>query len=536
MRREAVVRPLAERGGRLGRAAVAAAAAQLGLSTWHTNRLVNLFRAKPVTSSLVLAKPGPRKGARRLQPAVEAAIERSVEGFYEAPEKPTLKALHRRVRADCRAAGLPVPSPKALSARVGARDLRKMVAAREGPDAARGRFAPAVGRLHTTAPLQVVQIDHTLVDVQLVDERHRAPIGRPWLTLALDVHTRAVLGLHASLDTPSATGVALAITHAVLPKDDWLLARGIGLAWPLHGKPAVLHLDNAAEFHSRALRRGCQQHGMRLEFRPPGRPHYGGHIERLMGTLMRRLHALPGTTFSNVAQRGDYPSEARAVLTLGEFERILALEVLGPYHNDVHSALGMTPAAAWAGWIEAGGVPGLPADRGGFVLDFLPAEERVVGRQGIQLFNVHYYDGVLAGLVGAGLKLRVKYDPRDLSVVFAEMPSGDHVRVPYADLRHPPVALWEHREAVKRLRAEGRRTVDEHAIFAAVEEQRRVLAEAGRSSKAARRGAERVAHARRDGPVGPRPPPSAPAPAAPDPEARVPVLTAEDIGKTEFWS
>ena len=36
----------------------------------------------------------------------------------------------------------------------------------------------------------------------------------------------------------------------------------------------------------------------------------GGHIERLVGTLMRALHELPGATFSNPKQRGNYDSEA----------------------------------------------------------------------------------------------------------------------------------------------------------------------------------------------------------------------------------
>jgi hypothetical protein len=36
----------------------------------------------------------------------------------------------------------------------------------------------------------LVQIDHTLVDVIVVDEIERKPIGRPWLTLVVDVATR----------------------------------------------------------------------------------------------------------------------------------------------------------------------------------------------------------------------------------------------------------------------------------------------------------------------------------------------------------
>jgi putative transposase len=168
----------------------------------------------------------------------------------------------------------------------------------------------------------VVQIDHTKVALMLVDDVTRACIGRPWLTLVLDVraHTRLVLGLYLSLEAPSATSAALAVTHAVLPKVTWLQDRGIGLAaWPAHGLPEVIHVDNGQEFHSRAFARGCQQHGIRVAYRPPATPRFGGHIERLMG----RVHALPDSTAANVTARGGYDPAFR------EFERILALEVLG---------------------------------------------------------------------------------------------------------------------------------------------------------------------------------------------------------------
>lgn len=84
------------------------------------------------------------------------------------------------------------------------------------------------------------------------------------------------------------------------------------------GKPGELHLDNAAEFKSEALRRGCEEHGIALRYRPPGRPHYGGIVERVIGTLMELVHELPGTTFSNPAQRGRYDADAKAALTVAE--------------------------------------------------------------------------------------------------------------------------------------------------------------------------------------------------------------------------
>ena len=112
--------------------------------------------------------------------------------------------------------------------------------------------------------------------------------------------------------------------------------------WPVSGIPEYLHVDNAREFESTALLRGTEEYGITLVHRPVRQPSYGGHIERLFGTMMGAVHLLPGTTFSNVADKGDYPSESRAALTLLELERWLALEIAA-YHLRVHATLRRPP-------------------------------------------------------------------------------------------------------------------------------------------------------------------------------------------------
>jgi putative transposase len=120
-------------------------------------------------------------------------------------------------------------------------------------------------------------MDHTLVDVMVVDEVRRESMGRPWITVAFDIATRVVLGFHLSLHAPSAVSVGLALAMTGLPKEQWLAERSLELDWPMFGLPKALHLDNAAEFHSVALSRGCERYGIGLEYRPPGRPYFGGH-------------------------------------------------------------------------------------------------------------------------------------------------------------------------------------------------------------------------------------------------------------------
>ncbi|MCE0745064.1 DDE-type integrase/transposase/recombinase [Acetobacter sicerae] len=397
-----------------------------------------------------------------------------------------------------------------------------MTVAREGYKSARQKFKPVKIGLRPEHPLDVVQMDHTRADIIVVQEHTGVTLGRPWITLCLDVCTRMVLGFTIGFDPPSATVVALTLTQAVLPKGQWIGNHDISLMWPAHGLPRVLHTDNAKEFHSRALRRGCEEHGIRIAFRPRGSPHFGGHIERLMGTLMRRLHALPGTTFSSVAQRGDYPSEKRAILTLEALRRHIALEILGPYHNEVHSALGISPLAAWSSSFPDGVSPRLPFDPARFTIDFLPYEMRTVRRDGLHLFGQVYYDTVLNSLITPEKsRLRVKYDPRDLSTVFLELPSGDYAKIPYADLGTPPISLWEHRQSTKIKGKAGRASINHDAITYATKEQERLLNEAIRQERSR---------------SGRRMPPSQARPTRDDTPAKIPEVDETTAWKTEFLS
>ena len=52
-----------------------------------------------------------------------------------------------------------------------------------------GRGCPAIVEV-----LEQVQIDHTVVDLIVVDEQHRLPIGRPYVTVAIDVRHGASWG------------------------------------------------------------------------------------------------------------------------------------------------------------------------------------------------------------------------------------------------------------------------------------------------------------------------------------------------------
>lgn len=491
-----VIRRLAENPART-RGDVVAAAAELGCGPTHAYALLRRYLADARLTSLLPRRRGPERGISLLDENLDAAIRDVIDTVYLTRQRPRIADLVEEVRRRCMAEGLRVPSRKAISARVRARPAREVAAKREGRKAVRERYLPAVGSLEARWPLSLIQIDHTLVDVIVVDSETRAPIQRPWLTLAIDVCTRCVAGFHLSLEPPSATSVALCLTHAALSKESWLAERGIDTDWPVRGIPERLHLDNAKEFRSEALKRGCEQYGIAIDYRPVRTPHYGGHIERLIGTMMGKVHLLPGTTFSDVRAKGDLDPSKSAAMTLDEVERWLGHAIAGVYHRDLHRGLGITPLAAWQRGIAGDettlgrGEPTAVADPRRFLIDFLPIARRRIRRDGVALHSIAYWADVLGTWIGHPDPMIVRYDPRDLSRIYLLGPDGTYYDLSYRDLRRPPISLWEHRLALKRLREDGRSLVDEEAIFRTIEAMRAIADGAVRSSKAARRQRER---------------------------------------------
>ena len=306
---------------------------------------------------------------------------------------------------------------------------------------------PQRGSLEARWPLSLAQIDHTLVDVIVVDSETRAPLQRPWLTVTIDVATRCVAGFHLTLEPPSATSVALCLAHAALSKATWLAERGIDAEWPVQGIPERLHLDNAKEFRSEALKRGCEQYGIAIDHRPVRTPHYGGHVERLIGTMMGKVHLLPGTTFSSVQTKGELDPEKTAAMTLDEVERWLGHAIAGVYHRELHRGIGTTPLEAWRRGIVGDattlgrGEPTAVVDPRRFLIDFLPIERRRIRRDGVRLHSIGYWADVLSTWIGHPEPMIVRYDPRDLSRIYLLGPDGTYYDLSYRDLGRPPISL-----------------------------------------------------------------------------------------------
>lgn len=496
--RSDIIRPLAELDV-VGQTAAEEAGAQLGMTVRQIYRLIKLYKAG--TGLVTDLAPGSSSGGQgkfRIAPEVEQIIADVIKTLYLSRQKLSKAVITREVRMRCQRNGYRAPSYNTIDKRIRVIDPMLVARKRQGGDAVRRLLSAAGETPESAGPMELVQIDHTEMDIIVVDETSREPIGRPSLTLAIDTFSRCIVGMLLTLEAPSATSVGLCLSHAVTDKCAWLERLGLDVEmWPMHGKPQKIHLDNAPEFHSEALKRGCEQHGIERDYRPKKQPHYGGIIERVIGTAMTKAHEVPGTTFSNTQQRGSYKSEARAILTLKELEKWLVLAI-GTYHFDVHGSLLETPAAVWNRSIQSWTISYVP-HKHSFLIDFLPVIRRRISRTGFVIDHISYYGDALKPLIASrdrdSSKFVIRRDPRDLSRVWVLDPHSNlYFEIPYRSLSRPAITLWEHRHAIENLRKQGREQVDEGAIFRMIEQMREITDTAAGARKRARRDKNRRSH------------------------------------------
>lgn len=309
---------------------------------------------------------------------------------------------------------------------------------RLGAEFARAKYRVSFGGLKVANILERVEIDHTPLDLIVIDQVTCLPIGRPWLTLSTDKASRMIFGFYLNFDTPSATSVLQCLKMGILPKTT-LLSRfpDIRGQWPVHGIPDSIAIDNGMEFHSAALEQTCAEMGIEVLYCGARTPQHKGSIERLFRTINQDLiHTLPGTTFSNTRDRGDYPSEKLAAITLETLEHLLTKWIVDIYSVKRHRGISTTPLARWSE-IESTRVIELPVYPQQIeVITGLPAR-RTIFHYGIELDSVFYNSNQLQEIrkrAGANILVDLKFYEDDVSYIHVYDPfDEEYIKVLASD-------------------------------------------------------------------------------------------------------
>jgi putative transposase len=344
---------------------------------------------------------------------------------------------------------LPVPHERSIYRAVSRLDEYEKDAARMGKRYADQKHRSNQQGAAYERPLQRVEFDDTRTDLFVVDSETRLPLGRATLTFGIDCYSRMPVGFHIGFDGPGYLAVGQCLLHAITPKT-YLpsLFPKVQNPWNVFGVPEEAGVDNGSAYISESFADACAQIGTVIAHAPVMTPVVKAMVERFFGTLNRRLlHQQAGTTFSNIVDRADYDPKVNAVISFDALMEMVHVFLIDMYAQSPHRGLNDIPAKVWDEGVKRY-PPTLPRHQQDLRVLLGHTERRVIGRSGVELFTMHYNCDELALLRRRlrGEQVKVKYNPTDISVIYAFDPnSARYITVPALDQEYTKgLSLWQH--------------------------------------------------------------------------------------------
>lgn len=226
-----------------------------------------------------------------------------------------------------------VPSYSTFRRAILSRNKFEVAASRNGAKAAERMFRSTNRSSEIYSFNECWEIDHTVLDLMVIDPKTRLVLGRPRVTAVIEYTTGSLTGIDIDFTGGSAQAVLNCLKHAITPKT-YLKERfpEVQGEWPCHGIPMVLKMDNGAEFHSESLRDACFELGIELQFCPVAQPWFKGRVERFFRTMNESLlNSLPGATGIDLQRKKDVEDANLPVLDLDTLQRILHIWIVDVY-------------------------------------------------------------------------------------------------------------------------------------------------------------------------------------------------------------
>ena len=254
---------------------------------------------------------------------------------------------------------------------------------------------------------QIVQCDHTKLDIRIVDQDGNLLNWRPWLTTVVDTFSSCLIGYHLWHKQPGSHEVALTLRHAALPKQyppEYELQK----PWDICGLPLQYFFTDGGRdlAKSKLIKAFGNKFGFQCELRD--RPIQGGIVERLFGTINTQvLQPLAG--YISPEEDGPKRAEKEACLTIEDVDKILAAYFCDDYN---HQPYPKDPRdTRYEKWLRGMGGK-LPEQLNERELDILlmKEEQRVVQAHGSIFFETLTYRCEELKLF-EGQFVTVNYDP-----------------------------------------------------------------------------------------------------------------------------
>lgn len=369
-------------------------------------------------AGLVMGEAGRPAGSSSIDPVLLARVDACIKEFYEVPDPPTKARLYANIAEVLQLEGYSALGYTTVISRLDLRDKPALVLAQAGRKMAY-QVKEFVSYLafdtpkHGERPWERAHLDHTQIDLWLVDSETGLPLGRPWLTLLLDAYSRRVLAFWLTFDEPSYRSLMMVLRRCV---ERW-------------GRlPEQIVVDDGAEFGGAYFEKFLGRFDIEKLVRR-GDPRAGGVIERFFGTLNTRVwHALLGQTRPTKNVRANSPEvdpQKRAAWTLASIEPVIEAFLFERYDTTIHPAFAATPREVCEARMKVTGLRTgrLVANNETFFFASLPTTDKgyatVSNGHGVKINHRYYQGPELKSPRLEKTTVPVRYDPMDVRHAYA---------------------------------------------------------------------------------------------------------------------
>lgn len=356
----------------------------------------------------------------RFPPEVYQILNQAINDVYLKPEYRTGKDVQAYMLGRFMEQGIPLeqlPTLRSIQRHIKKLDPYIELKIKKGSRIAKKNFQAAGKSIISPFALYMVEIDTHYLDIIIVDPKNKVTLGRPFLACAIDVYSRAIVGTYINMYPPSAA-TTLETIKDMVTRPNQKLPGGI---------PSIIIPDNGIEFKNNSLARVCEQLKITLTPSQVGTPNNKPHIERFFSTLTHGiLQKLPGTTFSNPIDRGNYKSNKIAQLTLEQLKQYIDTWIHDVYHKSIHHTTGRSPIIMWQDAIEDI-QPSVLTDIDSKILCRRPIE-RSINHGQVRVDGISYFSHALTTLQAQGIKtVTVLIDDLNLNEVYVIDPNNKDV-------------------------------------------------------------------------------------------------------------
>ncbi|MDZ7865944.1 Mu transposase C-terminal domain-containing protein [Acidovorax sp.] len=370
---------------------------------------------------------------KRIQVDVECIVDRLIAKRYLSLRGPSVKQVTSEIREAVKqhnrtkGTALQCPSERTINRRVEQippyiRDVKRV-----GVDYARNKWRYSLKGDQSSRIMERVEVDHTILDIWVIDPRTGVPLGRPWITLLIDRYSGYLLGLYISFYGPSSATVARALQVSILPKDDWVEAlEEHPLRWTAMGVPELIVVDNGLEFHAANFKRIGWELRCDLIFNPVRQPWFKAAIERAIKESNRTL-PMHGRVHSVIGNAIAPDPSVTAAVVFDDLCTCLVQWASQAYPLQIHPKTLCRPWDLWEEGRLSSPPAMLPTQLNGLdILCGLAASRRVDGDgvffQYLRFNSVELQDYRRQNR--GSFQAEIRFNPDDLSSIYVNLPKA----------------------------------------------------------------------------------------------------------------